>query len=244
MNRMKISNMLNGQFKKWNSHKKKKKVITDTLEPAEMPMHSIVTLSRQMGSGGEFIGYQTAKKLGFKHYDKKLVDEIANKAQMRKTQVESLDERSRNFIEECYRAIMMDSHFLTSSSYFKHLSEVVLSIAQHGKAVIVGRGANFVLGDKTGLRVRIVSSLQKRIKRVVKKRGISEKKALEIIKRDDSQKKQFIQTHFGQDIEVCTNFDLIINTDEITLDEAVDLIVWLERRKMHEKKNHGRPGYC
>ena len=242
MKHSRVSRMVDRQFKMWS--RQKKRVITDTREPEEMPMHSIVTISRQLGSGGEYIAHQVAKKLGFKIYDKKIVDEIANKSQMLKSQVESLDERSKHFIEECYRALMMDSHFLTSSTYFKHLSEVVLAVAQHGKAVIVGRGAHFILGEKTGLRVRIISSDKNRIKRVMKKEKVDKNRAIKLIKKNDAEKGSFINLHFGQNIDTPENFDITINTDEITPDEAVDLIVWLERRKMRETKDHCKHGYC
>ncbi|MCD4782700.1 MAG: cytidylate kinase-like family protein [Candidatus Eremiobacteraeota bacterium] len=236
MKRSRVSRMVDKQFRMWN--RKKERVVTDTREPAEMPMHSIVAISRQLGSGGEYIAHHVAKKLGFKIYDKKIVEEISNKSQMRKSQVESLDERSKHFIEECYRALMMDSHFLTSSNYFKHLSEVVLTIAQHGKAVIVGRGSHFILGEKTGLRVRIISSDKNRIRRVMKKEKVDKNKAIKLIRKNDVEKGSFIDLHFGQNIDTPENFDLIINTDEITPDEAVDLIVWLEKRKMRETKDH------
>ncbi len=244
MKRNKISHLVDKQMNRWNREKKESHVISDTLEPAEMPMHSIVTVSRQMGSGGEYIAQEVAKKLGFKIYDKKLVDEIADMSHMRKSQVESLDERSRHFVEECYRAIMLDSHFLTGSTYFKHLSEVVLSVAQHGNAVIVGRGAHFILGEKSGVRVRIISSTKTRIRRIMEELNIDENKAARLIKKNDMEKGSFVNMHFGENIDNPDNFDLVINTDEVTFDEAAAMIVWIAKRKMKETKDHCHPGYC
>ena len=235
----KFSRLVDKNLKRWDRAVKEQTTIADSREPEEMPMHSIVTISRQLGSGGEYIAQEVAKKLGFKIYDKKLVDEIADKAQMRKSQVESLDERSRFFVEECYRALMMDSHFLTSSTYFKHLSEVVLSVAQHGNAVIVGRGAHFILGGKTGLRVRIISSTNTRILRVMEEFSLDVDQAARFLKKNDMEKGSFINMHFGQNIDNPDNFDMVINTDEVTFDEAAAMIVWLEKRKMKETKAHG-----
>jgi len=199
MRRSKINNMVDKQMRRWNKQKESK-AISDTREPEEMPMHSIVTISRQLGAGGKYIAEEVAKKLGFKIYDKKIVEEIADKAQMRKSQVETLDERGRHFVEECYRALMLDSHFLTTSTYFKHLSEVVLTVAQHGDAVIVGRGAHFILGGKTGVRVRIISSMRTRIGRLMKEFNIDEAKAAKMIKKNDTEKGSFVNVHFGENI--------------------------------------------
>lgn len=232
--RRNISNLVNKQIQRWKRNKQTQKVVADTREPAEMPMHSIVTISRQWGSGGEVIAQKVARMLGFKVYDKKIVDEIANKSQMRKTQVESLDERSKHFIEECYRALMLESHFLTSSNYFKHLSEVVLSVAQHGKAVIVGRGAHFILGKKTGLRVRIFASKDTRVERIMKMENVNQRQAIKLIEKNDAEKAAFINMHFGENTDDLRYFDIAINTDQVSFDEAADLIVWLEKKKMSD----------
>lgn len=234
MARVKISHLLDKQVSRFDRGVGCKCVVADDTDPPELRLNSIITFSRQLASGGEYIAQEVAKRLNFKIYHKDLVDKIANKANLRRSQVESLDEKSRQAIEEWYKAIMMEPNFLTSSEYFKHLSETVLSIAQHGRAVIVGRGANFILGERTGLRVRVIAPEKTRIERLMKIENIDEKKATKLIRASDKERRRFIKEHFGKKVDDEHDYDLIINTEKISLNEAIDMIVNLMKNRLKE----------
>ncbi|MCE1245824.1 MAG: cytidylate kinase-like family protein [Firmicutes bacterium] len=234
MKRVKLTDLLNRQVGKWNVETNKASIVTDDTNRTDLQLQTIITISRQLGSGGEYIAKKVAQKLGFKVYHKKLVDEIAGKANLRKAQIEALDEKSRMFIEEFYRAILLEPGYLTSSEYFKHLSEVILSIAHNGMSVIVGRGAHLILGSKTGLRIRFIASKETRIAKLVKTKKITEKEAEKLVDTDDEQKAYFLKKHFGKKFSDPGDFDLVINTDKITEDEATDIIIWLMKKKIRE----------
>jgi cytidylate kinase len=244
MKRIKMNDLLNRQVSRWNVETRKPGFITDDKDPGEIPLNTIITISRQLGSGGEYVAKKVAQKLGFKVYHKKLVDEIAGKTHLRKAQIEALDEKSRQFIEEFYRALLLEPGYLTSSEYFRHLSEVVISLAHNGRAVIVGRGAHLILGSKTGLRIRFVASKECRIKRVEKFRSVDRKAAEKLVETDDEQKSQFLKKHFGKKINDPNDFDMVFNTDKISEDEAADVIIWMMKKKMREVNQKGiKPAY-
>lgn len=183
-----------------------------------------ITVSRETGSGGRPVARLVAKRLQFAYYDKKLVEMIAKKTKKRKEVIDSLDETVQGTISEFAESLLgVDS--LSRSSYFGHLCELILSIAKKGRAVILGRGANFIIPVEEQLSVRIIAPLKTRIENSVKFEGNTPLQARREIKRIHFDRKDFVKRYFHKNISNANYYDLVINTKTISVPQAAKIVV-------------------
>ena len=106
-----------------------------------------------------------------------------------------------------------------------NISKTILKLADMGNAVIVGRGAFYITRHHSNaLHIRLIGSLQKRIKHMVEEYDISLKQAEEYIRKEDNQRFDYVKKLFGVDLREPHNYDLVINTDRITSREIVSLV--------------------
>ena len=112
-------------------------------------------------------------------------------------------------------------------------AETIRRIARAGNAVIVGRGGNLITADIPGaVHIRLVGSEACRIRHYAGKLGISEAEAAGEVARLDLARKRYIKTHFNKDIDDALHYDMVLNTDELTNEQAVDVIVAAIRAKL------------
>ncbi|MDQ7826022.1 MAG: cytidylate kinase-like family protein [Candidatus Eremiobacteraeota bacterium] len=219
-----LDRLINSQIHRWEKEKKARERRDESLQRRS----PIITISRQVGSGGGEIGALTAKKLKYPFLDRAIVESIAERASIRQTAVETLDERARGMMEEYLRAVMkMDD--LSRSEYLRQLTEVLVVAAQHGRVVILGRGAGFLLRSFPLLRVRIVCPPKIRAERIALKNSMTMREAEEMVEVIDKERALFIRNNFFMDISDATNYDLIINSEMISASHASDAIVRMFR---------------
>lgn len=180
----------------------------------------VVTVSREYGSGGRLVGKALAEELGWSFWDKELVDAIAKNADVGRYVVESFDEKTLSEIQVLARSIFGNRDF-GSFYYHKQLAVAVLAIARHGNAVIVGRGANFLLPK--ALNVRIEASMDTRIRNAMSYSNVSRSEAIQQIQYNDRERAEFIKRIFGRDIDDHTAYDLTIMMDCFSIRDAVSI---------------------
>lgn len=181
-----------------------------------------ITLSRGYGCGGEIIGKRLAECLDLPYYDSELIESVANVAKLDKALLEQLDERVHKSYNSWLRSLWGDQGFF-EESYRRSLISVVLGIAQTG-GVIVGRGANFILTSQQAFRVRITGSLAICAKRLAAQKGMKFKEAEQAVLKTEQERSEFIEHFYHRDIDDSTAFDLIINTDRFSFEQATQLI--------------------
>ena len=184
---------------------------------------SIVTLSREPGSGGRIVAGKLADKLGINVFHQEVINEIARSADVSEKLLETLDERGLSILEDWISSLVYDRH-LWPDEYLQHLMKVIGTIGKHGRAVVVGRGANFVLPPEKRFSVRIVAPQSWRIQNVSKEFDISVEEAKRRVMRTESDRRAFIRKYFNADIADPTNYDLLINTAALDVDDAVKVI--------------------
>ena len=207
-------------------HIKRKELLLSDSAPVRtnQTMKPFVTLSRESGSGGGSIGRLVAKKLGFKLFDKKLIELTAKKSKQRKNLIESLDEKDRGFVEDLVNS-MLNPDYVAEETYIKHLCQVVLSVAHKGNCVIMGRGGNFITSQYGGLHVRIVAPFLVRAGYTAQYEGWSIYEARERVKEFDRERKEFIKKNFGKDPSNDNYYDLVINTTYYNIEQSANLII-------------------
>jgi cytidylate kinase len=202
------------------------------------PHCPIITISREIGSGGSSIGKMTARKLRFLFLDRKIVESIAERTSTDAGAVGVIDEKIISYVEEVLRDNML-SKSISMSEYMKHLTAVLIVAAEHGRAVVIGRGSNFLLKAYPHFRVRIVCPLQQRIERIAARDQISLKASRHKVQKSDTDRAAFIKRYFRAAVEDATHYELVINTEKLTVEQASDTIV-KTYRALFPKKGAGR----
>jgi cytidylate kinase len=201
----------------------------------------MVTISSAYGSFGQEIGSRVADLLGFDLYDRELVEQIAANAHVRQKTVQSLDDRVRDWITE-HVASQFENEVFTASDFLQHLSTVVLALGRHGEAVIVGRGAQFILDPEATLRVRTTAPLDTRFRTVARSEEIEILDARSLVLRKDAERAAFSRLHFNLAVGDPDLYDLIINTAGGPLERHADLISYAFLLKFGRKARAPRPG--
>jgi cytidylate kinase len=192
-------------------------------EKSEVKTVPVITLSREPGSGGSFVARAVAERLGLDVFHQKLINAMAENADTSTRVIRTLDERGVSMLEDWVSAAISDRH-LWPDEYASMMMKVIGTIGRHGRAVIVGRGANFVLPPENRFRVRIIAPLEKRIACVAEDYGISKQEAKQRVLRTESERKAFIRKYFYSDIGNPANYDMVLNTGTLSVDSAAAAI--------------------
>ncbi len=209
-----LEQLINKQIKRWEIIKKE--VETEGYTP-------VITISREPGSGGSIIGKKIAEMEGLDFFHKELITRLGESTKISSMILETLDEKGLSLIEE-WISSLVNRHHLWPDQFLQHLMKVVGTIGKHGKAVIVGRGANFLLPSERCLKVRIIAPLEVRIRNVAKQFGVSQEEARKRIIRRESDRRAFVRKFFHADISSALNYDLIINTGPLGLEGGIRII--------------------
>lgn len=186
------------------------------------PHGPVITISRQLGGQGRQIAQRLAERLGWSLWDKDLIDAIAQDAEVDRKIVEFFDEKIVSEIDSLARFVVGEAD-AGKFMYRKHLIRTLLAIAKRGNAIILGRGANFLL---TGaLNIRLISCEEARIQNIMDTNHLSRHEALDRIHQSDRDRAAFIRKIYNSDIEDPSAYDLTITTDSFTVDGAAEVIV-------------------
>ena len=183
----------------------------------------VVTISREPGSGGNIIAGKLSEELGLDLFHQEIIHEMAESARVSTRLLETVDEKRMNMLDE-WIASIVDRRHLWPDQYLKHLMRLVAAIGRHRRAILIGRGANFVLPPGGRLRVRVIAPRITRIENVAKTFGIPKIDAEKRITKTESDRRAFIQKYFNADIADPVNYDLILNTGTLGIDGAVSSI--------------------
>jgi cytidylate kinase len=209
-----IHQIIEEQVRRWEILRKEKK------EVKPLP---VVTLSREPGSGGNLVAQAIADCLGLELFHQDLITAMAENADASTRVIRSLDERSLSAIEDWVEAAISERH-LWPDEFSRVLMKVIGAVGRHGHAVIIGRGANFVLPPENRFRVRIIAPLDLRIKRVAEAHGISKKEAQRRVARTESDRRAFIRKYYYSDIEDPINYDMVLNTGTLSIEAAAKAV--------------------
>jgi len=210
-----VQQIVQEQVKRWQiSHAKAPKI------PERV---SVITISREPGSGGNILAERLGHELGYDVYHQKIIHLMAESTNISMRFLAQLDEKGLTLVEDCIWSLVNHRH-LWPDQYLKHLVKVIGSIGKHGHAVIVGRGANFILPTSKRLSVRVVAPQEFRIKKVSRDFGVSMREAKRRMGRTESDRKAFIQKYFNADISAPGIYDMVIDTGLLGIEAAAERI--------------------
>ncbi len=193
-------------------------------------MKRIITISREFGSGGRSVGKLVAEKLGYRFYDRELVNKVAERSGF-----------SPEFIEESGEYASARSSLLfalaTASQYsadglsmhdrlYIEQTKIIEELAAEGDCVIVGRCADFILRDwKECLHVFIHADMESRAKRIVERYGEDDRSAEKRLAEKDQKRKVYYKNYTGRNWGQAQNYDLCLNSGVLGVETCAELIV-------------------
>jgi len=191
----------------------------------------IITISREMGSGGKAIANFIAKRLGdpWHVYDQEIIDEIAKEAHLEKKLIKSIDEKKLPLVDELVTEVF-GRRFINMSGYYRHLIKVLSLIGQKGYAIILGRGANFIFPHS--LKIRVICDMNQRITWEMTYENISRNEAIRRINESDEERGNFIETLYNHNHKKAHHYDMVLRTGpNLTIEDASDIIIDLAKRR-------------
>jgi cytidylate kinase len=194
----------------------------------------VITISRQLGSGGAYVGQQLAKKLNIYYADHEIINKTATQLDVLKENVESRDEKLqsiwKSFLQ--FSALSSDVYIPpelmepTARELFNTESEIIKTILKEHSAVIIGRCGFHILREYSNrVSLLLYAGIDFRNERIQKLYNVSEKVAGEMIAKNDKERALYINTFTDKKWTDARNFDLSINTGKIGVDKSVDLIL-------------------
>ncbi len=194
-----------------------------------------VTISREYGSGGGEIAARLAQKLGWQLIDHEIVVRVAKEWQVHESVVAEQDEIGESTLSRILSSLRMFQPISSvdvpvlpetdAQDYQASLRRVVMSAVEAGRVVIVGRGSQKLLADRRDtLHARIVASLEGRIAYVMEREGLDRNAARARIQLKDRDRARFLESVYHQSPATAELYDLVVNTDTLSLDDAVTLI--------------------
>jgi len=183
----------------------------------------LITVSREPGSGGSIIAKRIAELLELDLFHGEVIQEMAESAQISARLMESLDEKGISFVADWVSTLVNERH-LWPDQYLQHLMKVITTIGKQGRAVIVGRGANFILPSEGTFRIRILADLDIRANNVAREYGIPFEEARRRVIQTESERRAFVRKYFHEDIASPVNYDLVINIGTLSIDAALNAI--------------------
>ncbi|MBR6187634.1 MAG: cytidylate kinase-like family protein [Prevotella sp.] len=201
----------------------------------------VITINRELGSGGRTVGEKLAKKLGVPFYDKALIKAMEEKYNLSVEEIERLKGRNHSWWADFKRVVnigqgMTNSPYyklstevepdlLTTDEMFKAEKEILKGIAEEESCIIAGRLGFFVLKDVPNrLSILIQASMEHRIERVMRKQGLSREEAEKVIKKVDKMRENYVNKYTGTSRYDTRNYHLVISMDGKNEDEVADLI--------------------
>jgi len=185
-----------------------------------------ITISRQLGSGGEQIAEILSELLKWQIYDHEILDYMAENMDVHVKALESVDERTISWINDWLAPLFSSKsgEHVEQMSYYKHLGKVLLVIAKHGRAIIIGRSAGQILPREKGLSVRVVAPFELRCSRYAKEKNISVEEAAELVRTSDKRQTGFMKELLQKDIDEPIWYDIVINMEKLAPKSAAKLI--------------------
>ena len=192
---------------------------------------TIITISREFGSGGRTLGRMVAEKLGIPFYDKELVDQIALESGFAPKYVEEHGEHSPSgslfsyaFAPQGIPGVM---NGLSTADFLWNIQcSVILQLAEKGPCVIVGRNADYILKDHPeALHVYVFADTPYRAERIVRLYGESEKSPEQRLAEKDKRRRVNYHHYTGRTWGQAQNYDICLDTGVLGLEQCADIVV-------------------
>ena len=196
----------------------------------------VITINREVGSGGRTVGRILAEKLGVKYCDKAVIDGLTQKFGLSPERIEEIKAQKKswwNDINNYYQTLVnsasqpMDAEVkLDNDTMFETEKRILQELAAQTSCVIAGRTGFMVFREwPNHLNVFIQASMEHRIRRIMNRKNVTMEKARDIIAKMDATREAYIQKYEDTTRYDTRNYQLVISMDDLTEDDAAEIII-------------------
>ncbi|HZK72587.1 MAG TPA: cytidylate kinase-like family protein [Clostridia bacterium] len=209
----------------------------------------VITIGRQFGAGATVVGEMLARELHADLLESRIIDEVAQRLQLPKEEVEAEDEQPGSLLHRLLMALgsasgepmiqpeatawnppnvdpVLDPVFDARRAVLAITQQVIKEAARAGNVVIVGRGGAYILSDfKGALHVYLRAAEASRVQAVMARRSISEEQARRLLKQTDENWSAYIKQVYGHDRNLPSHYDLVLDTGRLGYETTVATIV-------------------
>ena len=187
----------------------------------------IITISREFGSGGRFIGEEVAKKLGISYYDKDIIGQIAEQSGF---SLEYIRENAELSPKKGLFAYAFSGRDITGKSVqdmvYEAQRNVILKIAEKESCVVIGRNADFILKDREDvLNVFIHGDMPEKVQRICKLYNVAEADAAKKITETDKRRRTNYNFYTDQKWGMASNYSLSLNSSQLGYERCEEIIL-------------------
>jgi cytidylate kinase len=184
---------------------------------------TLVAISESAGAGAAAVAGDLSQLVGWKVYDRELLEQIARQLQVPVHTLADVDQRHVSWIEESLGTFSHGPH-VSEKMYLEFLTALLLSLVSRGEAIVVGRAASHILPRESTLRVRLVAPMAERAARLAAEQGTSAASAARRAAALDEQHGDFIRTHFHVNPHDMEQYDVVLNTGRLSIHECAQVI--------------------
>ncbi len=204
-------------------------LIDDTSTDNQLNKHMVITISRQYGSGGRYIGRLIADKLGIKFYDKEFITKVAQETGFSEEYIENTEQK-RDILSSLNNGYYFGLN--NADELFIKETELIKRLASEEPCVIIGRCADFILKDNINVvNVFVYSNMENKIKRATEIYGLDKLQAEKQIKQIDKLRSNHYKHYTGRDWSNSSNYDICINSDSLGVEKSAELICNVVKEK-------------
>jgi cytidylate kinase len=208
-----VEHLVEEQLQKWNLRGKER-------AKAGIKAGPVITISREPGCGGTAIAKDLAQQLDLDLFGGQIIQKVAESVEMSEKVINSLDEKEMTKRDDWLTALFETRH-LWPDRYLYHLTKVIGTIGRCGNAVILGRGANYILPQDHTFRVRFIAPMDVKLKNVLR---TTPEEAEKYVLKTESERRAFVRQYFHADLTDPCHYDLIINMGKISKSGAADTV--------------------
>ena len=193
----------------------------------------VITINRELGSGGRTVGRKLAEALGVEYYDKTLIKALQERYNLSAEEIERLKGQETSWWAEFKRKMTFsESEYelnqtgIETEDVFRAETGIIKALAKDDSCVIAGRTAFYMFRDHPNhLNIFIQASMLSRMARVAREQDMSKEQARLVIEKVDKMRENYVKEFTGTSRYDTRNYQLVLNMDELTEDEAVNIIL-------------------
>ena len=201
----------------------------------------VITINRELGSGGRTVGRLLAEKLGVPFYDKAVIKALQEKYNLTTPEIERLKGRKHSWWADVERILKIDGgmsmdyylpqkgdapDLVTTDEMFKTETLILQDLAVEQSCVVAGRSGFHVFRyHPNHLSILIQASMESRVERIMRKQNITEDEARKTIERVDKMRENYVKKYTGTSRYDTRNYQLVISADGKTEEQMADLIM-------------------
>lgn len=196
----------------------------------------VISINREVGTGGRTVGRKLAEKLGVKYCDKAVIDGLTQKFGLSKERIEEIKAQKKswwNDINNYYHTLVNSASMpmeaevkLDNETMFETEKRILQDLASHESCVVAGRTGFMVFRDwPNHLNVFIQASMEHRVQRVMRRQNVDEQEARDIIAKMDATREAYIKKYEDTSRYDTRNYQLVISMDGLSEDDAAEIIL-------------------